>query len=156
MFTFQFLKTDIINQDTVSDICSTDWTVHFWAVLHFYSIANFVASWLKWLQIVPSQTLWRHRFCQITKSQMSFFGITVDFFLQKMKSKHLVCLSFLWRQVFWGNKRKYFTHIPSLRVNCSDVYTVLVLQPRPFFWCQAWVATRLHIRLLDIAWWQQT
>ena len=31
-----------------------------------------------------------------------------------MKSKHLVCLSFLWWQVFWGNERKHFTHIPGL------------------------------------------
>ena len=40
---------------TISDVCSTDWqkrTVHFWAALHSYSIANFVASWLKWLQTI--------------------------------------------------------------------------------------------------------
>ena len=37
---------------------------------------------------------------------------TINFITQKLKSKHLVCFSFLWRQVFWGNERKYFTHIP--------------------------------------------
>ena len=31
---------------------------------------------------------------------MAFFGITVNVIIQKLKSKHLVCLSFLWRQVF--------------------------------------------------------
>ena len=30
---------------------------------------------------------------------------------KNLKSKHLVCLSFLWWQVFWGNERKYSTHI---------------------------------------------
>ena len=37
-----------------------DWqksTVHFWAVLHFYSIANFVASWL---QMIPNDSKWIH------------------------------------------------------------------------------------------------
>ena len=29
-----------------------------------------------------------------------FFGTTVNFIIQKLKSKHLVCLSFLWWQVF--------------------------------------------------------
>ena len=27
-------------------------TVHLWAALHFYSIANFVASWLEWFQMI--------------------------------------------------------------------------------------------------------
>ena len=40
--------------------------------------------------------------------------ITVNSIIQKLKSKHLVCLSFLRWQSFWGNKRKYFTHIPGL------------------------------------------
>ena len=33
-------------------------TVHFWAALHFYSIANFVASWLKWLQMISNDSKW--------------------------------------------------------------------------------------------------
>ena len=40
-----------------------DWqksTVHFWAVLHFYSIANFVASWLIWLQMILNDSKWLH------------------------------------------------------------------------------------------------
>ena len=30
------------------------------------------------------------KFCQIGKCQMAFFGITVDFIIQKLKSKQLV------------------------------------------------------------------
>jgi hypothetical protein len=33
-------------------------TVHFWAALHFFSIANFVASWLKWLQMISNDSKW--------------------------------------------------------------------------------------------------
>ena len=51
-----------------------------------------------------------------SKCQMVFIGINVNFIIQiqKLKSKPLVCLSFLRWQVFWGNERKYFTHIPGL------------------------------------------
>ena len=35
-------------------------TVHFWAALHFYSIANFVSSWLKWLEIISNDYKWLH------------------------------------------------------------------------------------------------
>ena len=41
-------------------------------------------------------------------------GGLINFITQKLKSKHLVCLSFLWWQFFWGKERKYFTHIPGL------------------------------------------
>ena len=44
--------------------------------------------------------------CQV---QNGFFGIIVNFITQKLESKHLVCLSFLWWR---GNERKYFSHIP--------------------------------------------
>ena len=40
-----------------------------------------------------------------------FFFITVNFIIQKLKSKHLVCLSFLWWQVFWGGTRENIIHI---------------------------------------------
>ena len=40
--------------------------------------------------------------------------MVTKYHIQKLKSKHLVCLSFLRWQSFWGNKRKYFTHIPGL------------------------------------------
>ena len=33
-------------------------------------------------------------FVWIAKRQMAFFGITETFIIQKLKSKHLVCLSF--------------------------------------------------------------
>ena len=46
--------------------------------------------------------------------QFGKIGVLVDFIIQKLKSKHLVCLSFLWWQVLCGNKRKYCTNIPDL------------------------------------------
>ena len=33
-------------------------TVDFWAALHFYSIGNYVTSWLKWLQIISNDSKW--------------------------------------------------------------------------------------------------
>ena len=50
----------------------------------------------------------KHQFCQIAKCQMSFFSITVNFITQKLKSKHLVCLSFLWWQIFLREREKIF------------------------------------------------
>ena len=44
----------------------------------------------------------KHQFCQIAKCQRAFFGITVNFIIQKLKSKDLLYLSFLWG---------FFTHI---------------------------------------------
>ena len=41
---------------------------------------------------------------------MAFFDITVNFIIQKLKSKHLLCV-----RSFWGNERKYFPHIPGPR-----------------------------------------
>ena len=51
--------------------------------------------------------------CQVAK--MAFFDIIVNFIIQKLKSRHLVCLSLLWF-LFWGIERKYFTHIPGLSI----------------------------------------
>ena len=55
---------------------------------------------------------------------MAFFGVSVNFVIEKfrpvviekLKMKRLACLSFLWWGVFWGNERKYFTHILSLEL----------------------------------------
>ena len=38
-----------------------------------------------------------------------------------LKSKHLVCLSFLWWQFFWGSERKCFTHILGSSSNINIV-----------------------------------
>ena len=51
------IKSIIFDQYTISKVGSTDWqkddsAVHFWAALHFYSVANFVALWLKGLQMI--------------------------------------------------------------------------------------------------------
>ena len=53
--------------------------------------------------------------------QYAKIGVMVNFFVQKLKSKHLVCLSLLWWQVFWGSERKYFTHNLGLGGNASLV-----------------------------------
>jgi hypothetical protein len=39
---------------------------------------------------------------------MAFLGITVNFIIQKLKSKHLVCLSFLWWKIFLREREKIF------------------------------------------------
>ena len=39
---------------------------------------------------------------------MFFFGINVNIITQKLKSKHLVCLSFLWWEVFLREREKIF------------------------------------------------
>ena len=63
----------------------------------------------------------KHQIFQIAKCQMHFFVIAVTFIIQKLKSKHFVCPSFLWWQVFWGNERKYFTHIPIYLWNVAKI-----------------------------------
>ena len=43
------------------------------------------------------------------KFQMAFFYITVNFIITKSKRKHLVCLSFLWSEVFMKKQEEIFT-----------------------------------------------
>ena len=42
---------------------------------------------------------------------MPFFGITVSFIIQKMKTKQIVYLSFLWWQVFFEGMGENILHI---------------------------------------------
>ena len=58
-------------------------TVHFWAAKHFYSIANFVASWLRWLQIISNDSKWLHLTYQTHRDS---FGVLSDH-LESFKSK---------------------------------------------------------------------
>jgi hypothetical protein len=44
---------------------------------------------------------------------------------QKLKSKHLVCLSILWWEVFWGIEREYFAHILSLSATSAFLHSVI-------------------------------
>ena len=44
--------------------------------------------------------------CQVPSG---FFGINVNIITQKLKSKHLVCLSFLWWQGFLREREKIFS-----------------------------------------------
>ena len=69
--------------------------------------------------------------------QMAFFGTTVHFIIQKLKSKHLVCLSFLWWVFFEVNERKYFTHIPGLskrQIQVEDKIKFCTLLRKPEFY----------------------
>ena len=45
---------------------------------------------------------------EIAKLQIDFFGVADDFIIKKLKSKHTVCFSFLWRQVFSRERKKIF------------------------------------------------
>ena len=56
--------------------------------------------------------------CQVPNG---FFWYTCKFIFQNLKYKHLVCLSFLSWQVFWGNERKYITHIPGLKLKFKAI-----------------------------------
>ena len=51
--------------------------------------------------------------------QFGKIGDLVNFIIQKLKSKHLFCLSFLWWHVR-GIERKYLTHIPGLNVKINS------------------------------------
>ena len=56
-----------------------------------------------------------HKFCQIAKCQTAFFGITVNFIIQKLKSKHLFVSVFSGDRFFFeGTRENIFTHIPGL------------------------------------------
>ena len=54
--------------------------------------------------------------------QFSKICILVNFLTQKLKSKHLVCLSFLWWKGFLGEGEKIFcTYFgPELNVTCNS------------------------------------
>ena len=68
----------------------------------------------------------------------------INFIIQKLKSKRLFCLSFLWWQVFWGNERKYSTHIPGP----SDMTRVIFKDSLWVIW--------LELCLKTLAWgWEQ-
>ena len=58
-----------------------------------------------------------------------FLGITVNFIVQKLKSKHLVCLSFLWRQVFFEGTRENILHIgiPGLSAQAEIFQSIFLL-----------------------------
>ena len=57
------------------------------------------------------------KFTVIPKKVIWHLAIWQNFIIQKLKSKHLFCLSFLWWDFFLGNERKYFAHIPGLNLS---------------------------------------
>ena len=46
--------------------------------------------------------------CFILNILFGKIGIVVNYIIEKLKSKHNVCLSFLWRQVFLRERKKIF------------------------------------------------
>ena len=60
---------------------------------------------------------------------MSFYGITVNFIIQKLESKHLVCLSILWWQVFLRERENilyiYSGSIIVVKYSCWNRNTVV-------------------------------
>ena len=59
---FPTLKTFLGSPLSQTSVVLTDRkrTVHFWVGLHFYCIADFVASWLRWLQMFSNDPKWFH------------------------------------------------------------------------------------------------
>ena len=78
-------------------------TVHSWAALHFYSIANFVTSWLKWLQMISNNSKWFHLTYQTHRDS---FGV-IPYHLESINSK--------------GDKiiYTYYKHGPLLKITLS-------------------------------------
>ena len=72
---------------------------------------------------------------------MAFFGITVNFIIQKLKSKHLVFLSFLWCQVFLREWEQNILHIPGLKL-------LLVIRKyiKIFLWKICWFLEKCTVR----------
>ena len=98
MFTFQFIS-DKIDQNTKVK----KWTTLFGGlgpgicVKYFLSFPqnNLSPEKTETNEVFTFQFL-SDKICQIAKCQMAFYGINVNFITPKSKSKHLVCLSFLW------------------------------------------------------------
>ena len=65
---------------------------------------------------------------------MVFFGRTVHFITQKLKSKHLVYLSFLWWEVFLREREKIFFIHSAPRSIFSLVCLPLCEHPTPQWW----------------------
>ena len=47
---------------------------------------------------------------KLPSAKWLFLGITVNFIIKKLKSKHLVCLSFLWWQVLREREKIFYTY----------------------------------------------
>ena len=67
---------------------------YFWAALHFYSIANFVASWLRWLQMTSNDftSLIRHTETPLESFFRSFRVIWVQRQQNYLSHKHATLL----------------------------------------------------------------
>ena len=61
-------------------------------------------------------------FANLSSAKRLFLGITIYFTIQKLKNKLLVCVSFLWGEVFWGNERKCFAHILGVSDGPTTLY----------------------------------
>ena len=61
-------------------------------------------------------------FAKLPITKWLFFGITVNFIIQKLKIKHLVSLSFLWWHVFFEGMSENILHIPGLNSLCHIIH----------------------------------
>ena len=52
-------ESDTLSQTSVV-LTDQNRTANFWAALHFYSVANYVASIPKWLQMISNDSKWLH------------------------------------------------------------------------------------------------
>ena len=48
-------------------------------------------------------------FAKLPTEKKFFFGIAVNFIIKTLKSKHLVCLSFLWSEFFLREREEIFS-----------------------------------------------
>ena len=74
------------------DFCLWTLFVKIWTVSNFFMIK---------LTVIPKKK-------PFDTWQFGKIGVLVNFIIQKLKSKHLVCLSFLWWQVFLREREKIF------------------------------------------------
>ena len=59
---------------------------------------------------------------------MAFWGVSVNFISQKWKSKHIVCLSFLWWQIFFQGTRENIVHI----FRAQNTRQLILFSPKGF------------------------
>ena len=67
-------------------------------------------------------------FAKLPIGKMTFFDITVNFIIKKLKSKHLALSVFSGQRFFWGNERKYFPHIPGLVSSSYKAFHAVLYQ----------------------------
>ena len=124
----RLFQVDVVNRTATADLTNYtpngEWTLAESPVLgtdfvflifsQTFHIFSHKRNWLKnnniqkaeqfaQLQFWMTKLTQNINFTKLPSAKRLFFGTTVHFIIQKLKSKHLVCLSFLWWEVFWWN-----------------------------------------------------